>query len=140
MSDEQTPQQTPAASSGLDPKLAALLSYLLGILGGIVFLVIEKDNKYVRFHAAQSIVFTGAWIVLWIVGTILSAILSMILGNILGSLIGLVIGLVYLVLGLGGLILWVVLMIKAFTGYDNNETFKLPFIGGIAENIAGTNK
>ena len=48
------------SSTGLDPNLAAALAYLLGFLTGILFLVIEKDSKFVRFHALQStMVFLG---------------------------------------------------------------------------------
>ena len=52
------------SSTGLQPNAAALFSYLLGIISGIVFLVIEKDNKFVRFHALQSIITFGGILVL----------------------------------------------------------------------------
>ena len=43
-------------STGLDENVAGLLCYILGWITGIVFLVIEPDNKFVRFHALQSII------------------------------------------------------------------------------------
>ena len=99
-------------SMNLDPKLAALLSYLAGFVTGIVFLLIEKDNKYVRFHAMQSTIVSGWLFVLqWVLAFI----------PFLVMLVPLV--------GLAGLVLWIVCMVKAYQG----EKFKLPIVGDIAE-------
>ncbi|KKN04518.1 hypothetical protein LCGC14_1096680 [marine sediment metagenome] len=128
-------KNTQDSSTGLDPKLGALLSYLLGIIGGIIFLVIEKDNKYVRFHAAQSIVVwiaaVGVGIVFGIGGAILTAIPGIgFIGAILLFLLGLAYPLILVALA-------VILMIKAWTDYDSGQVFKIPVLGGIAEKIAG---
>jgi uncharacterized membrane protein len=89
------------------------VAYLLGFITGIVLLLIEKDNKFVRFHAMQStITFGGLFIVSFILGLI----------PILGGLVG-------LVLNIAALILWIVLMVKAFQG----EKYMLPYVGKIAE-------
>jgi uncharacterized membrane protein len=123
-------QRPPAASqtsTGLDPKLAGLLCYILGIITGLIFFLIEKSNDVVRFHAAQSIVFSGAVIVLWIVLMIVGLILTSIswtLGNLFGLLT--------LVLWLGLFVVWVVLLIKGYSG----EKWKLPVLGDMAERIA----
>ena len=77
-------------SSGMDPKLAGLLAYLVPPITGIVFFLIEKSNQVVRWHAAQSIVFGVAWIVIWIALTVISMVLSAIL-PIIGTIIGLLI-------------------------------------------------
>lgn len=131
---QQQQQPAPASSSGLDPKLGALLSYLLGVIGGVIFLVIEKDNKYVRFHAAQSIVFNIAAIAIGIVWTILAGIVAALPGvGFLGSILFLVLPLYWLAV----FVVAIVLLIKAWTGYDAGETFKLPGLSGIAEKIAG---
>ncbi len=126
-----TPEQKQAglgtSSSGIEPNLAAALSYVLSIITGIIFFVIEKENKYVRFHAMQAILFGAAWIVLWIVLGIVS--LGLIFVPVIGWIINAVI---YLGLGLGGFILWLFLMYKAYQG----ERFKLPIIGDIAEKNA----
>src|SRR5207248_7890986 len=54
------PLHTEKTSTGLEANLAAALSYLVGFVTGIIFLLIEKDNKFVRFHAMQStFVFIG---------------------------------------------------------------------------------
>ncbi len=99
-------------STGIQANVAGLLSYLLGFVSGIVFLVIEKENKFVRFHAMQSTIISGALFVLQIV---LSFIPFLIM---LSPLVGLL-----------GIALWIILMIKAYKG----ETFKLPIVGDIAE-------
>ncbi len=99
-------------STGIQANVAGLLSYLLGFISGIVFLVIEKENKFVRFHAMQSTITSGALFVLQIV-------LSFIPFLVMLSLL----------VGLAGLALWIILMVKAYQG----ETFKLPVIGEIAE-------
>jgi len=100
-------------SSGMQPNVAALLSYLLGFITGIIFYLIEKDNKFVRFHAMQSIVTFGA---LFILGFILAVI------PVIGW------GLMP-VLWVVQVVLWILLMIKAYQG----ELFKLPIVGDIAE-------
>jgi uncharacterized membrane protein len=99
-------------SLGLEPNLAGLLCYVLGWVTGIVFFVLEKD-KFVRFHALQSIIVFGALLVAYIIlrfipfiGWILSWLLSILT-----------------------LILWIVLMVKAYKG----EKYKLPVAGDIAE-------
>jgi uncharacterized membrane protein len=100
-------------SNGMQANLAALLSYLLGFITGIIFYIIEKDNKFVRFHAMQSIITFVAFFVL-----------SMILAFIP------VIGWVFIpIVNIVILIIWIILMIKAYQG----ENFKLPIIGDIAE-------
>jgi uncharacterized membrane protein len=127
-------QRPPAASqtsTGLDPKLAGLLCYILGIITGLIFFLIEKSNDVVRFHAAQSIVFSGAVIVLWIVLMIVGLILTSIswtLGNLFGLLT--------LVLWLGLFVVWVVLLIKGYSG----EKWKLPVLGDMAERIASSQR
>ena len=63
-----TPEKS---STGMDANLAALLSYLLGFITGIVFFILEKDSKYVKFHAMQSILVSVAiMIVNFILGLI----------------------------------------------------------------------
>jgi uncharacterized membrane protein len=100
-------------STGMKPNVAALLSYLLGFVTGIVFYLIEKDNKFVRFHAMQSIVTFGF---LTILGLMLPFI--PVFNVILAPMLGLI-----------NLVLWIILMIKAYQG----EQFKLPIAGDFAE-------
>ncbi|MEA2646749.1 MAG: hypothetical protein QOE92_1832 [Chloroflexota bacterium] len=117
------PQAPPPASgggTGLQPNVAALLCDLLCLVGGIVFLVIEKENREVKFHAWQSIILFGAYIVLYIVLTILAFIIPPI--AILG-----------LFLGLGYLVVTIILMIRSYQG----QLMKLPIIGDFAAQQAG---
>lgn len=116
---------------GLDGNVTALIGYLIGIVA-LVLIFIEKDNKFVRFHALQSVLWsvlmTVAIVVISIVGGILTMILSQVSGTI-GSIVGLLMILVYLGLLLalvGGLIFGA---IKAFGGAE----FKLPVVGNMAE-------
>ena len=99
-------------SSGIQPNVAGLLAYVLGLVTGIIFLVIEKENKFVRFHAVQAIVLSVG---LTVAGVVLS--LLPVIGVVLGLLIN-----------LAGLALWIVCMIKAYQG----ELFRLPVAGDIA--------
>ncbi|HUP18844.1 MAG TPA: DUF4870 domain-containing protein [Gemmatimonadota bacterium] len=115
-------------STGLDPKLAGLLCYILGPITGIIFFLVEKTHAVVRFHAAQSIVFGIAWVVLWVILTIAGIILYQISWTI-GNLFGLVTLLVWL----GLFIVWIVLLIKGYSG----EKWKLPIVGDMAERMVG---
>ena len=103
----QRPPAASQSSTGLDPKLAGLLCYILGIITGLIFFLIEKSNEVVRFHAAQSILFSGSMIVVWIILTILQFVIlsiSLSLGSIF-SLLTMLLGLGYagMVLVLGQL-------------------------------------
>ncbi len=125
----QPPASGQATSTGLDPHLAGLLCYILGIITGLIFFLIEKTNSVVRFHAAQSIVFGGAAILLWIV--------LMIIGVILGAIswqLGNLFGLLTIVVWLGLFIVWVVLLIKGYSG----EKWKLPILGDMAERLVAS--
>ena len=137
---DATGDEPPVASgeteSGLDENVAGALSYLFGLVTGLIFYLIEQDNPYVRFHAAQSMVVTGivfaAYIALSIVGMIVSTVLVTSSSTFfLGSIVSLVLGLIWLVLALGGFALWVYLMIRAYQG----KTPRVPIAAGIADSL-----
>lgn len=117
-------------SSGMDPKLAGLLAYLIPPITGIVFFIIEKSNRVVRWHAAQSIVFGVAWIVIWVLFSVLSMILSAII-PIIGTIISL---LVWVVVFLGGFVLWIVCLIKGYSG----QMWRMPLIAPWADKVMGS--
>lgn len=124
--NEQMPTPTPStAQSGLSENAAGGLAYIT-IVPAIVFLVMEPYNKssYIRFHAWQCIFLSAAWIVLNIAIRIIASLMSFL------SLIAY--GL-YPLVALAMLILWIMVLIKAFNG----ERFKLPIIGDLAEKQAG---
>ncbi len=117
-----------SAQSGLSENAAALLSYVLGWITGVIFFVIDR-RPLVRFHAAQSIVtFGGLHIVRIVLGIAFGV------GWGFGYWGGLGIGVVLLsLLGLLTFVLWIICMVKAYQGVR----FKLPVAGDIAENMAG---
>lgn len=122
-----TPPQQASGGSGLAPNVASLLCYICTFITGIIFLIIEKNNRDVKFHAWQAIFLGVGSIAVQIVVTILSLILGQI-SSILGMIIGLVGWLVYL----GIFVVWIIAMIKAYKG----ERWLIPFIGNLAEQQA----
>lgn len=114
------------SSTGLDANVAALLCYVLTWVTGLVFFLIEKDSRYVRFHAMQAILLGVAVFVIGLVFNIFLGVVATISG-LLASLLGLL----WLVVVIGFIILWVLCLVKAYQG----QTFKLPIIGDMASNI-----
>ena len=106
-------------STGLEANVAGLLCYVLGWITGLLFILIEKEDKFVRFHAMQSIVTFGALTAISIVLSILAAI----------PYIGVVFGIMGGIVGILAFILWIVLMVKAYQG----ALYKLPWVGDFAE-------
>jgi uncharacterized membrane protein len=115
----------------LQPNTAAALTYLAGFVTGILFLVIDpfKADRFVRFHAFQSIFFNVAWVGLWIVWMIA----GLVLGALTKGLFFLLELPINLLLMVGGFCLWAFLMYSASQG----KTFKLPVIGALAAKQAG---
>lgn len=121
MSD--TNQTAPAGgASGLDPKLASLLCYLCGWLTGLIFLLIEKDNKTVKFHAWQSIFISIAAIAYFMVTTILSFV----------PFLGIIFGILNIFISLGLMVLVIICAVKAYQG----DRLTLPVISELAEKQA----
>ncbi len=115
--EERQSNRENESSTGLKPNVAALLAYLGLWVTGIVFLIIEQKNRSVRFHAAQSFVSFGGL-----------SLLHYWLSNLP------VVGWAFAVIaGVFGLVLWIVLMSRAYRG----EHFKLPVAGVLAERLIG---
>jgi len=105
--------QMAKTSMDLEENIAGLLCYVVGWITAIVFLILEKENKFVRFHAFQSLLtFLPLSVLAWILGWIPFA------GWVIAGLVWILI-----------LILWLILMFKAYRG----EKYKLPIVGDIAE-------
>jgi uncharacterized membrane protein len=122
-----TPTAAPVAvtTEGLAENVAGLLCYVLGWLTGIIFLLIDK-RPFVKFHAAQSIVVFGGL-------TVIRIALIFMHGMMGAGVIGWgFLGMIGLLLGLVGLVLWVLLMIKAY----QHELFRVPIAADIADNIS----
>lgn len=125
--------------SGIDPKVGALLSYLLGLLGAVIFFFISKEDKYVRFHAAQAILFNVAYTIVYVIGFISAIVASFLVFSITSnsSLANLTSSAIVLLMMVVGLVVWITLLIKAWTGAENGNLYRLPLIGNLAEKIAG---
>jgi uncharacterized membrane protein len=119
---------TPSANSstGLADNLAGALAYVLGPISAIFFLVVEKQSRFVRFHAMQSLLVGVALIILNFALNVLNAILVRI--PLIGWLFAL--GLV-MVVGLASLVLWLALMYAAYRGQE----WELPVIGREARKL-----
>jgi uncharacterized membrane protein len=92
------------SSTGLDATLAAMLSYAGGWVTGLVFLWLEKKSRFVRFHAAQSVMtFLPLFLAFWVLP-------------------------LWFILWPLSVALWILLMYKALQG----EEFKLPLVGELA--------
>jgi uncharacterized membrane protein len=103
-------------STGLEENIASLLCYILGWVSGVIFLILEPENKIIRFHAIQSIITFGVITVVSIVFWLFPDPVDSIFNWILWAF---------------GFILWIVLMYKAYQG----EKYKLPVAGDQAEKL-----
>lgn len=131
---------TQQTSLGLAPNVAAALAYIWIV--GLILFFMEKDNRFVRFHAMQSVLYGIAGSVLMIVLAILNVIIAIIFGvasaavsdgGLIGTLIGLISVLIWTVIPL---IYLAGLILAAVKAYQNTK-FKFPIIGNMAEKIAG---
>ncbi len=96
------------SSTGLEENVAGFLCYLLWFVTGIVFLVVERESRFVKFHAKQStITFLVLFVILLLIGWI----------PVIGAMVWIL-----------GLVLWLLLMIKALQG----KRYSLPIVGKMA--------
>jgi len=133
------PAGTPASGSGVDPKVAAALSYIWIV--GVIFFFLEKENKFVRFHAMQSILFgianTVILVALMVVGFVLTfafGIGGAIVGGVAGTLVSMLIWVIWLLFWLIAMALFLGLIFAAVKAFQGHK-LKLPIIGNIAEGI-----
>jgi len=105
-------------ATGLDANVAAALTYAAGWVSGIAFLLLEQDNKFVRFHALQSAIVFGTLSIAWMIA------LSV---PFLGWAVA------FFVIPPVSAVLWLLLMYKAYQG----ERFKVPLAGDVAEQRVG---
>ncbi|HET8632829.1 MAG TPA: DUF4870 domain-containing protein [Gemmatimonadales bacterium] len=110
-------------SAGLAANVAGLLAYVLGPITGVLFLILEKENRFVRFHAMQSVVVGVALIALSVLLSIVSSMLAFI--PVVGWIVALLAG---LALALFSFALWILLMVRAFQGRE----WAVPLAGGYA--------
>lgn len=117
------PAPAVASAGGMTDNVAGMLAYFT-IIPAIVFLVIEPYNRsrFVRFHAFQCLFFAVAWTALWIALSIVAHI----------PILGWLTILIWPLVGLAGLVIWIILVLKANQG----QMYKLPMIGDMAEKQA----
>jgi len=131
----QPPVQAAKSSTGLDENVAALLSYIIHFISGLIFFLMEKNSRLVRFHAMQAIILGGLWVVGMFVcmfAWFVIAIIATQLPGLLGSLLSLVSGLLIFVFFAAVFVGWILGMVKAYQG----QYFKLPVIGNFAEKFS----
>ena len=116
-----------ASATGLEPQFAAALAYLAGPFSGVVILMAERTNRFVRFHAWQAIVGLGG------IGLLaMTLLLSAFLGLFLSPNLFTTLYLLAAVAAFGWLAVWAFCLVKAFGG----AAMKLPLVGNYAERKA----
>ena len=118
---------TEPTSTGVDPRLSALLCYAAWWISGLIFLIIEREHRTVRFHAAQSLVLFGGLSVIIVILSLGSLAMLMVSGGAFQAARLLV----YLV-WLAAVVIWLVLMYRTYNG----ETWRVPLAGDLAAKIA----
>jgi len=133
------PPGQPSTGSGLDPKVAGALSYIWIV--GLIFFFIEKENRFVRFHAMQSIIFgiansviMGVLAVLAVILTFAFSIGGAVVGGGIGMLVQMLVWVVWLIFWLFVILFLAGLIFAAVKAYQG-QMFKLPIIGNMAEKI-----
>jgi uncharacterized membrane protein len=121
------PPSPTGSDTGLPSNLAAGLCAVFHLVGGIVFYFIEKRDLYVRHWAVQSIYFGAAWIGAFLAISILSGVLVHLPG--IGVLFAVLFSLLWMAVWLGGMILWILGIIKAFQG----QSWEYPFISNLGK-------
>ena len=116
------------AGTGLQPNVAAALASFFLLIGGIVFLVLEKKDQFVRFYAMQSVFLGGFYVAL----TFAMTIALMILHGV--PLVGTLLWMVSIVIRLAIFALWLMLIVKAYSGKE----WEIPYLGKLArQQLAG---
>lgn len=136
MSEDEGRAQVDAKHYGgaKEPNAAkAFLAYLFGWLGGLIIFLTEKEDRFLRFHALQSLLWNAIfWIVLVCLLVVFMTMGILGQNNIVFRLISLLSLLALIVWTLGNFYIWVRLMISSL----KSEWYKVPVLGDKAEQIA----
>jgi uncharacterized membrane protein len=119
------PESAKSGSTGLPSNVAAAIA-CIPLIGGVIFYILEKRDSFVRFYAMQSIFFGGAWILFAIVYSIAHAILTPI--PAIGLIFAVILWVVWALVGVAFLVIFIVTVVKAFTGVR----WEIPYIGPMA--------
>ncbi|HSQ23512.1 MAG TPA: DUF4870 domain-containing protein [Pyrinomonadaceae bacterium] len=117
-----------AALGGIDGNLAALLGYIIWIVA-LISVIMEKENRFVKFHAIQSLLLNAAAVIVFIALMILLTILGIMLAFAGLGALGAILWLLYMVVVVGYIAALIYAAVKAYGGVE----FKLPIIGNMAE-------
>ena len=106
-------------------RVVAALSYLLGVITGVIFLYVEpySGDEFVRFHARQSIIFSIAWFAVQIIAGVFIAVMPHPISGLLAFLLS--------IFNIGIAIFWVILMYKAYSG----ERYRIPELSDWADSL-----
>jgi len=135
-------QNTGKSALGLDGNVAALLGYIIWVIA-LISIIMEKENRFVRFHAIQALLYDAAFVVLYIVLAIVQVLVMALsvgaaaaagdAGGAIGLILWLISLLIWMVVPLIMLIGLIFAAVKAFQG----QMYKLPIVGNMAEKWAG---
>ena len=117
--------KTTSTSTGLPSNVAAAIA-CIPLIGGIIFYILEKRDIFVRFYAMQSIIFGCAWFLFNIVSAIVHAVFGAIPG--IGGILVFFWAIIQALIHIAFLVIWIIAMIKAFTGVR----WDIPYVGPIA--------
>jgi uncharacterized membrane protein len=117
--------------NNLNPQISGLLAYLIPPVTSFFILILERDNKELKFHAWQGILLGGFFYTLIFALEVISTLIGMI-ATYLGIMIGLWIPLIIL----AGIVLWATCLYRVY----NEETWKIPYLGDYAEKWSGLKK
>jgi uncharacterized membrane protein len=120
-------------SNAIPRELAAGIACLLPVIGGIIMLVLERRDRYVRFYSVQSILLAACWIIGWFTVLISSWILQII--PFLGRPLASILWFLWSLIGLVFLVIWLVQLFKAFSG----TKWEIPYLGEMANEFVETN-
>jgi uncharacterized membrane protein len=125
---------------GLDANVAAALGYPIGIFA-IIALIIDKENRFVKFHALQSLLLHVAFAVVGVVLVVVFAIVVVVIGvaaasagggRAAGTFSGFFVMISFLI-GMAGMLAYVIAMILSAVNAYSGQKFMLPVIGGLAD-------
>ena len=131
MNYRETNRFGPQTSLGMDPRLERVLAYAFFWVSGIILFFVERKDRSVRWHAAQSMVVFGGLHIISIALGIFFGAGMMFRGGFGAFGMG---AALYGLINLVGLVLWILLMVKAY----QHEKFEVPIAGGIAKSFSGS--
>lgn len=116
------------SSTGLPPNTAAALAYLAWWLSGLLFFLVERESRFVKFHAAQSLVGLGAVFVI----SLTLGVFALAALFISAAAFKVLLYASYAAFALG-IVAWAVCIVRAWQG----EAFELPWAGAVARRLSG---